>query len=105
MHTGESDDFFAPQWKLIVRTFLTQLYHLAGRPRLLTMIEDLRNASSAYLHLSVAASLPRDTPSSDREHREILAACQANDPQRAASAMRHHLQQTVKQVISMLERT
>jgi DNA-binding GntR family transcriptional regulator len=85
--------------------FHTQLYCLARRPRLLTMIEDLRNASSAYLHLSAATSLPRDLQSADREHRTILAACQANDAPRAGNAMRHHLQQTVKQVISLLERT
>jgi DNA-binding GntR family transcriptional regulator len=69
------------------------------------MIEDLRNASSAYLHLSAAASLPRDIQGADREHRAILAACQTNDPPRAASTMRHHLQQTLKQVMSVLERT
>lgn len=85
--------------------FHMQLYRLARRPRLLTMIEDLRNASNAYLHLSATASLPTDSQGADREHRAILAACQANDPPRAASTMRHHLQQTVKQVISVLERT
>ncbi len=84
--------------------FHIQLYRLAARPRLLTMIEDLRNASNAYLHLSTAASLPRDIQRADREHRTILAACQSNDPPRAASTMRDHLQQTVKQVISVLER-
>jgi DNA-binding GntR family transcriptional regulator len=85
--------------------FHTQLYRLAERPRLLTMIEDLRNASSAYLHLSAAASLPTDILTTDREHHAILAACQANDAPRAASTMRHHLQQTVKQVMSLLEST
>ncbi|WP_373324741.1 FCD domain-containing protein [Reticulibacter mediterranei] len=85
--------------------FHTQLYRLARRPRLLTMIEDLRNASSAYLHLSATASLPRDIQSADREHREILAACQTNSSTLAASTMRHHLQQTVKQVMSVLEST
>ena len=84
--------------------FHMQLYRLGERPRLLMMIEDLRNASNAYLHLSATASLPRETQSADREHRAILAACQTNDPLRAGSTMRHHLQQTVEQVMSMLER-
>src|SRR5690242_7859575 len=52
--------------------FHTQLYRLAGRPRLLTMIEDLRNASNAYLHLSTATAFPGDLQSADREHRAIL---------------------------------
>ena len=85
--------------------FHMQLYRLARRPRLLTMIEDLRNASSAYLYLYASANLPTDTQRDDREHRAILAACQTNDLLLAASTMRHHLQQTVEQVMSMLERT
>ena len=84
--------------------FHTQLYRLARRPRLLTMIEDFRNASNAYLHLYAAAYLPRAIQHADSEHRAILAACQTNDPARAASTIRHHLQQTVKQVMGMLEK-
>lgn len=86
------------------RQFHLQLYRLADRPRLLTMIEDLRNASNAYIHLYAAQDVPRDAPRLDREHREILAACQANDPARAANAIRHHLQQTVTHVINALNR-
>ena len=83
--------------------FHMRLYHLAGRSRLLTMIEELRNASNAYLHLYAAADIPRDAQRLNREHREILAACQANDPVRAASAVHHHLQETVTHVMNVLE--
>ena len=83
--------------------FHLQLYQLAQRSRLLSMIEDLRNASNAYLHLYAAADIPRDTQRLNTEHREILAACQANDPVRAANAVRHHLQQTVAHVMNVLE--
>ncbi len=85
------------------QAFHLHLYRLAGRPRLLTMIEDLRNASNAYVHLYAASDVPRDAPRLDREHREILAACQANDGARAAGAVRHHLQQTVAHVMNVLE--
>lgn len=94
----------AVRFVVLNHQFHMQLYRLAGRPRLLTMIEDLRNASNAYLHLYAAAYLLRDTQRADREHRAILAACQTNDPPRAASIMRHHLQQTVKQTMRVLER-
>ena len=52
--------------------FHLRLYRLAGRSRLLTMIEELRNASNAYLHLYAAADVPRDAQRLDSEHREIL---------------------------------
>jgi DNA-binding GntR family transcriptional regulator len=83
--------------------FHLSLYSLTGRTRLVTMIEELRNASLAYNHLYAAADVPRDAERLDREHREILAACQANDPLRAASAVRHHIQQTIIHVTQVLE--
>ena len=83
--------------------FHLRLYSLAGRSRLLSMIEELRNASIAYNHLYAAADVPRDAERLDREHREILAACQANDPIRAANAVRQHIQQTIVHVKNVLE--
>ena len=83
--------------------FHLKLYRLSGRSRLIAMIEELRNASNAYLHLYATADIPRDAQRLDREHREILAACQANDAVRAAHAVRHHLQQTVTHVMNVLE--
>jgi DNA-binding GntR family transcriptional regulator len=67
------------------------------------MIEELRNASLAYNHLYAAADVPKDAERLDREHREILAACQASDPVRAANAVRHHIQQTIVHVTKLLE--
>ena len=67
------------------------------------MIEELRNASKAYLNLYGAANIPRDAQRLDREQREILAACQANYPIRAATAVRQHLQQTIAHVMNVLE--
>ncbi len=34
---------------------------------------------------------------------KILAACQADDPPRAANAVRHHIQQTIIHVKNVLE--
>ena len=83
--------------------FHMRLYTLSGRLRLVSMIEDLRNASLAYNHLYAAADIPRDAQRLDAEHREILAACQANDPVRALGAVRHHIQQTIVHVTKLLE--
>src|SRR5450432_2324972 len=83
--------------------FHLNLYGLSGRVRLVTMIEELRNASLAYNHLYAAADIPKDAQRLDAEHREILAACQANDPVRAAGAVRHHIQQTIVHVTQVLD--
>jgi DNA-binding GntR family transcriptional regulator len=83
--------------------FHLSLYRLGGRSRLLTMIEELRNASLAYNHLYAAADVPKDAERLDAEHREILAACQAGDPVRAANAVRQHIQQTIAHVTKLLE--
>lgn len=83
--------------------FHLSLYRLSGRVRLVTMIEELRNASLAYNHLYAAADIPKNAEHLDREHREILAACQANDPLRAANAVRNHIQQTLIHVKELLE--
>jgi DNA-binding GntR family transcriptional regulator len=65
------------------------------------MIASLRDASSAYLHIYRAQS---DFPVErlDGEHREILAACLARDPRRAAAATRAHLENTVEHVAAKL---
>src|ERR687892_680190 len=46
--------------------FHSELYALAGRPRLVEMIETLRDASSAYLHIYATADFPSDRL--DAEH-------------------------------------
>ena len=65
------------------------------------MIAALRDASSAYLHIYRAQA---DFPVArlDGEHREILAACVARNPDRAAIATRRHLENTVEHVAARL---
>lgn len=81
--------------------FHTTLYEHCGRPQLAVMIGALRDASSAYLHIYRAQN---DFPAArlDLEHRAILAACVARDPDRAAAATRVHLENTVEHVASRL---
>ena len=82
--------------------FHSELYGRAGRARLAEMITGLRDASSVYLTVYRAAD---DFPGEllDAEHRAILAACVARDPERAAAATRAHLQRTVERVTARLE--
>jgi DNA-binding GntR family transcriptional regulator len=82
--------------------FHTTLYAHCGRPRLVDLIAGLRDASSAYLQIYRADA---DFPVArlDLEHRAILAACVARDPERAAAATREHLERTVAHVAARLE--
>jgi DNA-binding GntR family transcriptional regulator len=83
--------------------FHTTLYELSGRRQLVDMIAALRDASSAYLHIyRAAADFPVERL--DAEHRAILAACVARDPEAAADATRVHLERTVEHVAGRLER-
>ena len=91
----------AARYIALNQRFHTTLYEHSGRPRLTAMIAGLRDASSAYLHIYRAADdFPVDRL--DGEHREILAACLARDPERAAAATREHLRNTVEHVASRL---
>jgi DNA-binding GntR family transcriptional regulator len=81
--------------------FHMDLYKLSGRARLVDLISSLRGASGAYLQIHAAEGVP--STRLDDEHAEILAACQARDPERAASATRHHLTQTLEHVTHDLE--
>ncbi|MEO7022129.1 MAG: GntR family transcriptional regulator [Ktedonobacteraceae bacterium] len=83
--------------------FHLRLYRFGGGSRLLTMIEELRNASLAYNHLYAAADVPKDAERLDAEHREILAGCQTNDPARAALAVRQHIHQTILHMKEVLK--
>jgi DNA-binding GntR family transcriptional regulator len=98
MRTGPA----AMRYLELNQAFHTQLYEHSGRPRLVEMIASLRDASSAYLHIYRAGE---DFPVArlDGEHRRILAACLARDPDEAAAATREHLQNTVEHVATRLE--
>jgi DNA-binding GntR family transcriptional regulator len=91
----------AARYLALNQRFHTTLYEHSGRAQLVAMIAALRDASSAYLHIYRAQS---DFPVArlDAEHRAILAACVARDPERAAAATRRHLENTVEHVAARL---
>ena len=69
----------AERYIALNQRFHTTLYEHSARPQLVSMIAALRDASSAYLHIYRAQA---DFPVArlDSEHREILEACVARDP-------------------------
>lgn len=82
------------------RRFHSTLYSAAGRPRLEKLIDDLRDASAAYMRMyQTIAPSARDT---QRDHEAIVAACRTRAPKRAAKAMTLHLTHTVQNISKRL---
>jgi DNA-binding GntR family transcriptional regulator len=82
--------------------FHLEIYERAARQQLLDLVTSLRRASSACLFIyRLAPGYPNEHL--DSEHRRILQACIARDPDEAATATRDHLGRTVDRVVGWLE--
>jgi DNA-binding GntR family transcriptional regulator len=79
----------ARRWLKLNDEFHLKLYSCAGMPRLASLIENLRDASTPYIHMFVAARKPSER--ADEEHQRILDACVRGDPAGAELAVREHL--------------
>lgn len=77
--------------------FHMAIYAISGRPRLVELIDQLRVTSGVYLQLNSEPVLPDED--TERQHDELIAACEANDPARARAATLKHLQTTVASVL------
>jgi DNA-binding GntR family transcriptional regulator len=78
----------------------------AGRPRLTELIAQLRDAAMVYTQLLVLRPQPPEyLAAAQDEHEAIVAALRARAPNRAAAAMRAHLQHSADQILGALEQT
>lgn len=77
----------ARRWLRLNDEFHLGLYACAGRPHLRALIENLRDASTPYIHMFIVAR----TDNSNDEHQEILDACIRGDEPAARRAIRDHL--------------
>ena len=76
-------------WLRLNDAFHLELYACAGKPRLSSLIDNLRDASAPYIHMFVASR-----PLSERaneEHQAILDACLSGNAAAAKRAIRDHL--------------
>jgi DNA-binding GntR family transcriptional regulator len=79
----------ARKWLKLNDQFHLRLYESARRPRLSTLIDNLRDASAPYIYMFVASR-----PLSERaneQHQEILEACVRRDAPGAQRAIKEHL--------------
>lgn len=81
--------------------FHTVLYAPAQRPRLLELINTLRNQVTQFLYVAAPMQTYRD--GAMVEHRQILDACQAGDLDAAVAAVETHLRNSVKIVVALTE--
>jgi len=77
--------------------FHAALYAPADRPRLLELINTLRNQLTQFLY--AAAPMQSYRNSAMNEHRQILDACHAGDADAAVAAIEEHLRNSVQVVI------
>lgn len=77
--------------------FHAALYAPADRPRLLELINTLRNQVTQFLYAASPMQTYRD--SALHEHRRIMDACHAGDVDAAVAAVEEHLSNSVRLVI------
>jgi DNA-binding GntR family transcriptional regulator len=94
----KSDD--ARRWMKLNDEFHLRLYEGAHRPRLIGLIENLRDASTPYIHMYVAGRPP--AARANEEHQHILDACIRGDRKAAQAAIREHLRSASHDLVAFL---
>ncbi|MEM7130594.1 MAG: GntR family transcriptional regulator [Chloroflexota bacterium] len=82
----------------IDEAFHAKLYIPAQRPRLLELINTLRNQVTQFLYAAAPMKAYRD--GAMEEHRQILDACHAGDVEGAVTSIKRHLSNSVGVVIA-----
>jgi len=83
------------------RRFHSLVFSAVSRPRLESLISDLRVASGLYLSATVASG--RSFEVEDRDHRELLVALRQRDVEAAVRLTREHLAVTAEVAARYLE--
>lgn len=88
------------QWVETNAAFHAEVYMLAGRPRTIALVEQLRRLTDRYVyfHLDVVG----DATHLQDEHRQILRAVEAGDGDAAAELTRLHLASSHQAVLRYL---
>jgi DNA-binding GntR family transcriptional regulator len=82
-----------------------RIYAAAGRPRLVEMIDGLREASTTYIGINFTQYEQEYREQVQAEHEAILAALRSRAAKRAARAMRDHLQHSASHLANLIEQT
>jgi DNA-binding GntR family transcriptional regulator len=90
----------ARAWMKLNDEFHRKIYERADRPRLNSMVESLRDASTPYMRINVAGHAIEAR--ANEEHQRILGACVAGDPDAAEAAIREHLRSAADRLVAFL---
>jgi DNA-binding GntR family transcriptional regulator len=93
----------ARRWLRMNDEFHLKLYACANRPHLSSLIDNLRDASTPYIHMFVASRTPLDH--ANEEHQAILDACERGDRDAARRAIRDHLRHASGELARRLSET
>lgn len=88
-------------WMRLHSRFHIRIYSAANRPRLVHLIENLRDASSAYINMFVADHHGADI--SRRQHQAILEGIRKGDGEATREAISEHLRVTLDALLESLE--
>ena len=91
----------ARRWLKLNDEFHLRLYRRCRMPRLVTLIENLRRASTPYIHMFVTSRPPAER--ANEEHQAILDACRRRDHAAAERAIRGHLTSAATDLVRYLE--
>lgn len=91
-----------PEYAELNNQLHTTIYRTAGRPRLLDMIENLRQTSSAYLTVAMTKYREPYLSEVQEEHEEIVEALREGTPAQAARCVRQHLEHSAREVAGLI---
>jgi len=90
------------RWGELNWQFHEVLYKAAGRPKLLSMIQQLHNNVERYMRIYLS-TLHRQAKSQS-EHRLLLAACAEKEIKKAQKLLRKHMNDAQKNLAKYLSR-
>ncbi|MCJ2143368.1 GntR family transcriptional regulator [Methylobacterium sp. E-066] len=90
------------RWGELNRRFHLDLLRHAERPRSLSIVAGLLQDCDRPTRLQLSAS--GDVARADREHREILALCEAGEIDAAADMLRSHIEHAARSLIAIYRR-
>lgn len=90
--TGDLD-----AWVELNNKFHMALYELAGWPRMLRIISNLRNLTAPYVRLYV--STVEDMKAANAEHKAIVKAIEERDPTAVEIEIRNHLEHVCRGIV------
>lgn len=89
------------QWLALNNQFHAIIYQAANRPRMVSIIEYVRNIATPYIRQFI--EVREHMESSRGDHRRILEACRKRDGQLAETEVRKHLQDVAKANVEFVE--